>query len=69
MRLPQMSKKEKHQLKKRSKTTTNNVGDEITHFGQNNFYNKSQDGKGEKRKHKGLSRGGGKGKKKKFKIT
>ena len=69
MRLPQMSKKEKHQLKKRSMTTMNNVGDEITHFGQNNFYNKSQDGKGEKRKHKGLSREGGKGKKKKFKIT
>ena len=69
MRLPQMSKKEKHKLKSRSMTTIGNMADEITYFGQNNFYNKPQDGKGEKRKHKGGSKGGKKGGKKKFKRS
>lgn len=69
MRLPQMSKKEKHKLRSRSMTTIGNMADEITYFGQNNFYNKPQDGKGEKRKHKGGSKGGKKGGKKKFKRS
>jgi len=67
MRLPQMSKKEKHKLKKRSMTTMGNVADEITYFGQNNFYNKPQDGKTEKRKHKGSMKSGKGGGRKKFK--
>jgi len=69
MRLPQMSKKEKHKLRSRSMTTIGNMADEITYFGQNNFYNKPQDGKGEKRKHQGGSKGGKKGGKKKFKRS
>lgn len=67
MRLPQMSKKERHKLKSRSMTTIGNMADEITYFGTDNFYNKPQDGKGEKRKHKGAPKGGKKGGKKKFK--
>jgi len=67
MRLPQMSKKEKHKLKKRSMTTIGNVADEITYFGQNNFYNKPQDGKTEKRKHRGSVKGGKGNGRKKFK--
>ena len=63
MRLPQMSKKEKHKLGKRSMMTMGNVADEITFFGKNNFYNKPQDGKTGKRKHKG-SKGGKSGGKK-----
>jgi len=67
MRLPQMSKKEKHKLKKRSMTTMGNVADEITYFGQNNFYNKPHDGKTEKRKHRGSVKGGKGSGRKKFK--
>ena len=67
MRLPQMSKKEKHKLKKRSMTTMGNVADEITYFGQNNFYNKPQDGKTEKRKHRGSVKAGKGSGRKKFK--
>merc|ERR1712150_350449 len=63
MRLPQMSKKEKHKLRSRSMTTIGNMADEITYFGQHNFYNKPQDGKTGKRKHKG-SKGGKSGGKK-----
>merc|ERR1719189_2799700 len=58
MRLPQMSKKEKHKLGKRSMMTMGNVADEITYFGKNNFYNKPQESKGGKRKQKGSSKGG-----------
>jgi U3 small nucleolar ribonucleoprotein protein LCP5 len=64
MRLPQMSKKEKHKLGKRSMMTMGNVADEITLFGKNIFYNKPQDGKTGKRKHKGTSKGGKSGGKK-----
>ena len=57
MRLPQMSKKEKHKLGKRSMMTMGNVADEVTYFGKNNFYNKPQESKGGKRKHTGSSKG------------
>lgn len=67
MRLPQMSKKDKHKMRKRSMTTMGNLADEITYFGQNNFYNKPQEGKGGKRKHKGVAKGGKSGGRKKFK--
>ena len=66
MRLPQMSKKEKHKMRKRSMTTMGNLADEITYFGQNNFYNKPQE-KGSKRKFKGTVNSGKSGAKKKFK--
>lgn len=61
MRLPQMSKKEKHKLKKRSMTTMGNLADEITYFGPNNFYNSPQE-RGNKRRS-----GRNSGPKKKFK--
>jgi len=64
MRLPQMSKKEKHKLGRRSMMTMGNVADEVTYFGKNNFYNKPQESKGGKRKHSGISKGGKKGGKK-----
>ena len=64
MRLPQMSKKEKHKLGRRSMMTMGNVADEVTYFGKNNFYNKPQESKGGKRKHSGMSKGGKKGGKK-----
>ena len=64
MRLPQMSKKEKHKLGRRSMMTMGNVADEVTYFGKNNFYNKPQENKGGKRKHSGISKGGKKGGKK-----
>lgn len=66
MRLPAMSKKEKHKMRKRSMTTMGNLADEITYFGQNNFYNKGQEGGKGKRK-SGASTGGKDSAKKKFK--
>ena len=66
MRLPAMSKKEKHKLKKRSMTTMGNLADEITYFGQNNFYNKKPEGGKEKRK-SGAGIGGKSFAKKRFK--
>lgn len=64
MRLPELSKKEKHKRRK-SMTTVASVGNELTYFGANNFFNES--GEGQKRKRK--SGGGGKkgSAKKKFK--
>merc|ERR1719266_27646 len=66
MRLPAMSKKEKHKLRKRSMTTMGNLADEVTYFGRDNFFNAQGDSK--RRKSDG-SKGGGKSsnKKKKFK--
>jgi len=66
MRLPELSKKEKHKRRK-SMTTVASVGNELTYFGSNNFFNESGEGGGGKRKRK--SGGGGKkgSAKKKFK--
>ena len=40
MRLPALSKKEKHRQRK-SMTTVTSVGKELTYFGSNNFFNES----------------------------
>jgi len=70
MRLPEMSKKEKHKLRKKSMTTVHTVANELTYFGSNNFFNEAGSG-GQQRKRKsggGGGRGGKKGSaKKKFK--
>jgi len=49
MRLPELSKKEKHKRGRKSMTTVHSVGKELTYFGSNNFFN---DGAGGKRKRK-----------------
>jgi len=72
MRLPALSKKEKHKQRKSGMTTVATVGKELTYFGSHNFFNQSQEGGadggtpgGRKRKSGG---GGKKGSaKKKFK--
>jgi len=67
MRLPEMSKKEKHKLRKKSMTTVHTVANELTYFGSNNFFNEGGSGGAGQRKRK--SGGGGKkgSAKKKFK--
>ena len=72
MRLPALSKKEKHKQRKSGMTTVATVGKELIYFGSHNFFNQSQEGGadggtpgGRKRKSGG---GGKKGSaKKKFK--
>jgi len=66
MRLPELSKKEKHKRRK-SMTTVTSVGNELTYFGSNNFFNESEGGQN-KRKRKSGGGGSKKGSaKKKFK--
>merc|ERR1712038_1029036 len=44
MRLPALSKKEKHKQRKSGMTTVATVGKELTYFGSHNFFNQSQEG-------------------------
>ena len=60
MRLPALSKKEQHKRRK-SMSTVGTIGDELTYFGKNNFYN--NDPESRKRKKVSSKKGG----KKKFK--
>jgi len=68
MRLPEMSKKEKHKRGRKSMTTVATVGNELTYFGSNNFFNESSSNPEEKRRKRKSTGGGKKGSaKKKFK--
>lgn len=58
VRLPAMSKKEKHKRRKSMSSTMTSVGNELTYFGSNNFYNNEEvdrktSGGGKKRKSSG----------------
>ena len=67
MRLPALSKKEKHRQRK-SMTTVTSIGKELTYFGSNNFFNEAGGGDTPRSGKKRKSMGGKKGSaKKKFK--
>jgi len=66
MRLPALSKKEKHKHRK-SMTTVTSVGKELTYFGSNNFFNEGAGGQTPSGGHKRKSSGKKGSAKKKFK--